>query len=63
MFINNYRYKKVVNAVRLLQHAYRGWRDRITFLRKRRAAIVIQKRLRGMFAREVCIISVSAYLI
>lgn len=36
-----------------IQHAYRGWKQRIDFLRKRRAAIVIQSHLRGVFAREV----------
>lgn len=36
-----------------IQHAYKGWQARIRFLRERRAAIVIQSRLRGMFAREV----------
>lgn len=36
-----------------LQHAYRGWKLRIEFLKKRRAAIVIQCHLRGVFAREV----------
>lgn len=36
-----------------IQHAYRGWKQRINFLRKRRAAIVIQSHLRGVFAREV----------
>lgn len=36
-----------------MQHAYRGWKLRIMFIRKRRAAIVIQSHLRGVFAREV----------
>lgn len=36
-----------------IQHAYRGWKQRIDFIRKRRAAIVIQSHLRGVFAREV----------
>lgn len=36
-----------------VQHAYRGWKLRIMFIRKRRAAIVIQSHLRGVFAREV----------
>lgn len=37
----------------MVQHAYRGWKLRIMFIRKRRAAIVIQSHLRGVFAREV----------
>lgn len=36
-----------------VQHAYKGWKLRIMFIRKRRAAIVIQSHLRGVFAREV----------
>ncbi|XP_033241747.1 unconventional myosin heavy chain 6 isoform X4 [Drosophila pseudoobscura] len=36
-----------------IQHAYRGWKLRIRFLIMRRSAIVIQSRLRGVFAREV----------
>ena len=36
-----------------IQHAYRGWKLRIDFLQKRRAAVVIQSHLRGVFAREV----------
>lgn len=36
-----------------VQHAYRGWKLRIIFIRKRRAAIIIQSHLRGVFAREV----------
>ncbi|XP_062560255.1 unconventional myosin heavy chain 6 [Armigeres subalbatus] len=41
-----------VAALRI-QHAYKGWKLRIEFLKKRRAAIVIQSHLRGVFAREV----------
>lgn len=44
---------KLRQAVLKIQHAYRGWKLRIEFLRKRRAAIVIQSHLRGVFAREV----------
>lgn len=44
---------KIRQAVLRIQHAYRGWKLRIEFLRKRRAAIVIQSHLRGVFAREV----------
>lgn len=36
-----------------LQHAYRGWKQRLSFLQLRRAVIVIQSHLRGVFAREV----------
>lgn len=44
---------KIRQAVLRIQHAYKGWKLRINFLRKRRAAIVIQSHLRGVFAREV----------
>lgn len=47
------RFLKIKNSVLLIQHAYLGWKLRIVFLRKRRAAIVIQSHLRGVFAREV----------
>lgn len=47
------KYKKMLKAVLQIQHAYKGWRLRIDFLRKRRACIVIQSHLRGLFAREV----------
>lgn len=47
------KYLKIRNAVLRIQHAYKGWRSRIEFLRKRRACIVIQSHLRGLFAREV----------
>ncbi|XP_044315242.1 unconventional myosin-VIIa isoform X2 [Drosophila rhopaloa] len=40
-------------AVLKIQHAYKGWKLRIHFMRMRRSAIVIQSRLRGVFAREV----------
>ena len=40
-------------AVLKIQHAHKGWKLRIEFLQKRRAAIVIQSHLRGVFAREV----------
>lgn len=46
-------FSKIKKAVLLIQHAYIGWKLRIEFLRKRRAAIVIQSHLRGVFAREV----------
>lgn len=44
---------KIRAAVLRIQHAYKGWKLRINFLCKRRAAIVIQSHLRGVFAREV----------
>lgn len=47
------QYSKIKSAILQIQHAYRGWKLRIDFLRKRRAAIVIQSHLRGVFAREV----------
>lgn len=46
-------YKRTRDAALKVQHAYRGWKLRIMFIRKRRAAIVIQSHLRGVFAREV----------
>lgn len=47
------KYAKIRAAALQIQHAYKGWRSRIDFLRKRRACIVIQSHLRGLFAREV----------
>lgn len=46
-------YRRVRNAVLTIQHAYKGWKLRIKFLRMRRSAIIIQSHLRGVFAREV----------
>lgn len=46
-------YKRIREATLKVQHAYRGWKLRIMFIRKRRAAVVIQSHLRGVFAREV----------
>jgi myosin heavy subunit len=46
-------FAKLRHAALRIQHAYKGWKLRINFLRKRRAAIVIQSHLRGVFAREV----------
>ncbi|XP_050746311.1 unconventional myosin heavy chain 6 isoform X1 [Drosophila biarmipes] len=43
----------IKRAVLKIQHAYKGWRLRIHFIRMRRSAIVIQSHLRGVFAREV----------
>lgn len=50
------QFKKIRGAALRIQHAYKGWRLRIEFLRKRRAAIIIQSHLRGVFAREVRIL-------
>lgn len=47
------KFARIRNAVLRIQHAHKGWRSRIDFLRKRRACIVIQSHLRGLFAREV----------
>lgn len=47
------KYAKIRLAILRIQHAYKGWRLRIEFLHKRRACIVIQSHLRGLFAREV----------
>lgn len=52
-YIQQKKYIKMRDAVLRIQHAYKGWRSRIEFLRKRRACIVIQSHLRGLFAREV----------
>ncbi|XP_070135600.1 unconventional myosin-VIIa isoform X2 [Drosophila bipectinata] len=46
-------YLHIKKAVLTIQHSYRGWKLRIRFLRMRRSAIIIQSRLRGVFAREV----------
>lgn len=47
------KYQRIRWAALQIQHAYTGWKLRIDFLRKRRAAIIIQSHLRGVFAREV----------
>lgn len=47
------KYNRIRNATIKIQQAYKAWKLRIDFLRKRRAAIVIQSHLRGVFAREV----------
>lgn len=52
-YIERKRFCKIKNSALRIQHAYMGWKLRIEFLRKRRAAIVIQSHLRGVFAREV----------
>lgn len=51
------KFHRIKVAVLRIQHAYIGWKLRIEFLRKRRAAIVIQSHLRGVFAREVYFLS------
>lgn len=53
MYVRRKEYRKIRSAVLNIQHAYKGWKLRIEFLKKRRAAIVIQSHLRGVFAREV----------
>lgn len=52
-FASQRKYRRVKDAALKIQHAYIGWKLRIEFLRKRRAAVVIQCHLRGVFAREV----------
>lgn len=47
------QYLNIRAAALKIQHAHKGWKSRIDFLKKRRAAIVIQSHLRGAFAREV----------
>ncbi|XP_044570561.1 myosin-I heavy chain isoform X3 [Drosophila ananassae] len=49
------RRKQIIyrNAVTIQKHWKKGWKLRIRFLRMRRSAIIIQSRLRGVFAREV----------
>lgn len=46
-------FKHIRASALKIQHAYRGWKLRIQFLRMRRAAVVIQSHLRGVYAREV----------
>uniref|UniRef100_A0A182IIZ7 Myosin motor domain-containing protein n=1 Tax=Anopheles atroparvus TaxID=41427 RepID=A0A182IIZ7_ANOAO len=52
-FSQQRQYHRIRSATLKIQHAYKGWKLRIEFLKKRRAAIVIQSHLRGVFAREV----------
>ena len=40
-------------AAKRIQECFLSWSTRIRFLKSRRAAIVIQAHLRGMFGREV----------
>ena len=46
-------YLRIHKAAKTIQASYLTWRARIQFLKRRRAAVVIQAYLRGMFAREV----------
>lgn len=47
----DYRQKRM--AARRIQEYFRSWKARLYFIKARRAAIVIQSHLRGMFGREV----------
>ena len=46
-------YLQIYKAAKIIQASYLTWAARIRFLKRRRAAIIIQAYLRGMFAREV----------
>lgn len=46
-------YHRIRAACLTIQNRYRGWKLRLQFIRKRRAIIIIQSNVRGMFAREV----------
>ncbi|CAB4060937.1 unnamed protein product [Lepeophtheirus salmonis] len=46
-------YIEIRNAAKKIQERYLTWKLRILFIKKRRAALIIQAHLRGMFAREV----------
>ena len=46
-------YNQRRNAARRIQEYFRSWKARLYFIRARRAVIVIQSHLRGMFGREV----------
>ena len=52
-FVQRRKYLAIQEAARVIQACYLTWSARIKFLNKRRAAVVIQSHLRGMFAREV----------
>ena len=41
------------NATLILQHAFKGWRDRVAFLRKRRAATLIKASWRSFKVRQI----------
>lgn len=53
MIMNYIDYIKVRSSIIIIQNAFKSWKQRLEFLKKRRAAIVIQSHLRGVFAREV----------
>ena len=46
-------YQRIHAACLTVQRYYQGWKHRLQFIRKRRAIIIIQSNVRGMFAREV----------
>ncbi|XP_064096473.1 LOW QUALITY PROTEIN: uncharacterized protein LOC135208300 [Macrobrachium nipponense] len=46
-------YNRIHAACLTIQNYYRGWKQRLAFIRMRRAVIIIQCNVRGMFAREV----------
>ena len=46
-------FRELRAATLRIQQSYLAWKLRIRFLKQRRAAVVIQAHLRGMFAREV----------
>ena len=46
-------YRQKLAAARRIQEYFRSWKARLYFIRARRAVIVIQAHLRGMFGREV----------
>lgn len=59
MILYSTDYIKIRSAVIIVQNAFKSWKQRLEFLKKRRAAIVIQSHLRGVFAREVIINKVN----
>ena len=46
-------FKRKKEAALKVQRQYKAWQLRLLFIRRRRAAVVIQSYVRGMFAREV----------
>lgn len=53
MCVRRREYLSCRGAAVVLQAAWRGWRERAAWLRLRRAALTLQRHLRGAFAREV----------